>query len=429
MSKIKQTSTSRTKTPFKRRNTRPQALRAILDRIQHTGKRTGLDIARSAALEIAASALGLRNSHELVATAAKENLSIQTIKPFAAALLREGYKPVMLFRDPTTDEVFGLESNNKPALATSPSGALVMAHRNADSDLDTIVNERRDTKLFIGIVDHKHGQNTYSSPTLDGLYEELASYCKEYWDELGINPDVTPFEHFPTEQQAVDYYFETHHQEYLTLSDDTININDYTTKLLTPKKTEDELDGIIRSWDLTLPSADPCIDIDPQPHNPTISIHLENWDHDSPVRVGTFNYDLRRFLLSCKVDDINRIRRVTADALVPDDPEDILVSALCHDGNVHIGPSSILIWQEVVLEYLNGEMQRIEKTMPAIESLDDLSERFLHKIQSNQANQKLLALLHATNENFAELAAKAGMARLIKYMPKPGIKALQSLFD
>jgi hypothetical protein len=46
------------------------------------------------------------------------------------------------------------------------------------------------TQIWIAAIDHKHGTNLYASETEAGLYQQLAEYCRDYWDQDGPNEPI-----------------------------------------------------------------------------------------------------------------------------------------------------------------------------------------------------------------------------------------------
>jgi hypothetical protein len=39
--------------------------------------------------------------------------------------------------------------------------------------------------IWTAAIDHKHGTNLYAARTAPGLYAQLASFCREWWDKDG----------------------------------------------------------------------------------------------------------------------------------------------------------------------------------------------------------------------------------------------------
>lgn len=66
--------------------------------------------------------------------------------------------------------------------------------------------------VWVGAIDHKHGTNLYAAITEDGLYAQLADFCREWWatDGPDAGHEVEPPAALATDREIVSAYF--HHQ-------------------------------------------------------------------------------------------------------------------------------------------------------------------------------------------------------------------------
>ena len=76
-------------------------------------------------------------------------------------------------------------------------------------------------KIWIAVVEHRHGQNVYAARTKGKLLDELYDYVKQWWDS------EIPDEELPkrlSKRAAVDFYFERVGHEWLeTLTSVTVD--------------------------------------------------------------------------------------------------------------------------------------------------------------------------------------------------------------
>ena len=73
--------------------------------------------------------------------------------------------------------------------------------------------------IWLGLVHHRHGINTYAGRTREALNEELYEYIVENWDELNGAED---FPKNPPEnaEEAIQLYFNEgmeYHREYVDI--------------------------------------------------------------------------------------------------------------------------------------------------------------------------------------------------------------------
>lgn len=75
-------------------------------------------------------------------------------------------------------------------------------------------------KIWIAVVEHRHGQNVYAAKTKNKLVDQLYDYVKQWWES------EIPDEELPANvprKQVVDDYFEHVSHEWLeTLSQVTV---------------------------------------------------------------------------------------------------------------------------------------------------------------------------------------------------------------
>ena len=75
-------------------------------------------------------------------------------------------------------------------------------------------------RIWIAVVEHRHGQNVYAARTKRKLVDQLYAYVKQWWDS------EIPDEELPakvSKREAVDLYFESVGHEWLeTLSQVTV---------------------------------------------------------------------------------------------------------------------------------------------------------------------------------------------------------------
>ena len=75
-------------------------------------------------------------------------------------------------------------------------------------------------RIWIAVVEHRHGQNVYAAKTKKGLVDQLYDYVKQWW-ESEIPDDELPAK--ASRREIVDRYFERVSHEWLeTLSQVTV---------------------------------------------------------------------------------------------------------------------------------------------------------------------------------------------------------------
>jgi hypothetical protein len=41
--------------------------------------------------------------------------------------------------------------------------------------------------VYVGLVEHKHGTNIYAGKTEEAVWDQIAAFCREWWEEEGIS--------------------------------------------------------------------------------------------------------------------------------------------------------------------------------------------------------------------------------------------------
>jgi hypothetical protein len=71
----------------------------------------------------------------------------------------------------------------------------------------------RMSEISVAIIDHKFGTNFYAAETEDGIYAELAEFCREWWGDTGL--DTPPPEN---DTDCVQAYFEAVQDEHYVVN-------------------------------------------------------------------------------------------------------------------------------------------------------------------------------------------------------------------
>lgn len=70
------------------------------------------------------------------------------------------------------------------------------------------------TRVYVGVVEHKHGFNHYAQPTKEKLWADIRkNFCDDYKDEI-VDPER--YDQAKTDEDKVSAYFEDHESEFLT---------------------------------------------------------------------------------------------------------------------------------------------------------------------------------------------------------------------
>lgn len=67
-------------------------------------------------------------------------------------------------------------------------------------------------KVWIAVVEHRHGQNVYAARTKRKLLDQLYAYVKQWWESEIPNEELPPNASL---QDAIDRYFELVGHEWL----------------------------------------------------------------------------------------------------------------------------------------------------------------------------------------------------------------------
>lgn len=71
-------------------------------------------------------------------------------------------------------------------------------------------------KIWVLVIEHRHGFNHYANRTIDGVYQTLYDYVNEWWKDLDYSDrSITDF----TQVDAVNYYFDNIYEEWFTLQE------------------------------------------------------------------------------------------------------------------------------------------------------------------------------------------------------------------
>jgi hypothetical protein len=70
-------------------------------------------------------------------------------------------------------------------------------------------------KIFVATVSHRHGINAYAAKTRAGIQKQLADYCREWWDEAGLDPVAEG----TADSDIIDAYFEICGDEFYNLDE------------------------------------------------------------------------------------------------------------------------------------------------------------------------------------------------------------------
>lgn len=199
---------------------KPQKLQPILlDRLSHALEAQGVSLKRTAVLQIAAAAFGYHNAHELAAA----DLTVPAVEAVAQATLPDG-ETLMIVRDPVANALYGIEDQflaqvvadeRREFLGVSPYGHLL--DLSALPDVEPLRLGRadlgEDAPLHFAIIEHKHGTSASVALTKDALYDDIAGFCQEYWQEAERR--AGPITDYATSQEIVEAYFAGHDTETL----------------------------------------------------------------------------------------------------------------------------------------------------------------------------------------------------------------------
>lgn len=73
-------------------------------------------------------------------------------------------------------------------------------------------------KVWVLVIEHRHGFNHYVNKTNEGMLNALAEYCKEWWEELQYSEEI------PSDRgELIDTYFDNVYEEWYTYEEVTIH--------------------------------------------------------------------------------------------------------------------------------------------------------------------------------------------------------------
>lgn len=72
--------------------------------------------------------------------------------------------------------------------------------------------------IWVLVIEHRYGFNHYANRTKEGMFETLADYIREWWDEHDYLMDS--FDEIPTDRQKlINAYFENVDDEWYTFDE------------------------------------------------------------------------------------------------------------------------------------------------------------------------------------------------------------------
>lgn len=210
-----------------------------VDRLSKVLDKFNINLKRSQVLEIAAQAFGFHNSNEFTAASKSGALTPPALQPIGRLNLEDG-QSLILVKDTLANSPYAIDeafieqvvmNDRAELIGATPYGNLAFLGNIADTDLPTwhagqapkpkpFASERNPNgvssiTLYIAIITHKNGTNSYTDLSSELLEEQIANYCIEFWDEI-VGPEnfpASPEGMNPTE--IIETYFENHHCESL----------------------------------------------------------------------------------------------------------------------------------------------------------------------------------------------------------------------
>lgn len=186
-----------------------------LDRLDAALRSKGVTLKRHSLVEIAAAAFGYHNQNQLTAAAKAGDLEpapargigIVSVQGRDMTLLEDAEgRPFAIASDPvaTTDK--------SAAFMVSPYGGIVDMR-----SVDVLPDMRSDTKnvLHFASITHEYGSNLYSDRTEEGLKRQIADWCREYWEQEGIDGSYEGL----SDEETCDAYFEQAEDDGVTYYD------------------------------------------------------------------------------------------------------------------------------------------------------------------------------------------------------------------
>jgi hypothetical protein len=190
-----------------------------LDRLAAALKAKGVTLKRNSLLEVAASAFGYHSQNQL--TAASRDGDLDPSPARAIGVVSVGGRRMALLED-GDGRAFGMEArtiSDDPKAASfvvSPYGGLVdLRLTGALPDLDG-----KDGGLHFASITHEYGSNLYCDTTEEGLRRQIADWCREYWDQEGVDGSYEGL----SDEEVCDAYFEHSEDDGVTYFDGDVKI-------------------------------------------------------------------------------------------------------------------------------------------------------------------------------------------------------------
>lgn len=207
--------------------------------------RFNVNLSSSELLEIAAAAAGYHNSNEFTAASKRGNLTPPHARLIGQVNLPDGSELVIL-EDQTAGAPYGIDksfleqvvdSDIAEKIGITPYGHLAwLADLNGEpfpnlekniamqpSGLTEAPNEAGQPQIrahktetisvHSAVITHKHGTDQFIALSEEGLFSEIAGYCRTYWSEIDL--DDPEIENQLDDRAAVETYFENHPFEFV----------------------------------------------------------------------------------------------------------------------------------------------------------------------------------------------------------------------
>lgn len=76
-----------------------------------------------------------------------------------------------------------------------------------------------EAKIWVGQITHKHGEEVYVARSRPELYEKVAGFCRDWWEDEGVPGSVSDYAsmeelvdaYFSHQSEAGEEYFSTWH--------------------------------------------------------------------------------------------------------------------------------------------------------------------------------------------------------------------------
>lgn len=174
-----------------------------IDRLAAALKAKGVTLKRNSLLEVAASAFGYHSHNQLAAASRKGDLDPAPAR--GIGIVTAGGRQMALLED-GDGRTFALEAS---ALSSDPKDAVFVV-----SPYGGLVDLRQvgelpdlrgsDRGLHFASITHEYGSNLYCDATEEGLRRQIADWCREYWDQEGIDGSYEGL----SDEEVCDAYFE-----------------------------------------------------------------------------------------------------------------------------------------------------------------------------------------------------------------------------